>query len=56
MNRAVVIIQDAEDDLYDLYRYIELKESVDRADYILEKLQETCQSLEFAPGRGHIVL
>ncbi len=55
MSRQVVIIQEAEDDLYDIYRYIQLKESTDRAIFVLKKLQATCLSLDVLAGRGHIV-
>ncbi len=54
MTYHVVIIHDAEEDLFDIYRYI-LEHDSDRvANYVLSKLEEICISLDQLPERGHI--
>lgn len=54
MNFIVNMISEAEQDLLDIYRYVFLNDSKERAEDLLRKLEETCQSLKQFPGRGHI--
>ena len=49
----VHIIGDAEDDIFDIYRYISLNDSIGNAEYVFDKIQQTCDSLSQNPGRGH---
>ena len=54
MKFAVMLIQEAEDDLFDIYGYILNNDSPAHAEYVLLKLQEACVSLDEMPERGHI--
>ncbi len=53
MKYKVYIISDAEDDLYELYNYVANYDSVNKADNLLNKLEETCDSLSKLANRGH---
>lgn len=50
----VNITQSAEEDLYEIYRYVYLNDSEEKAEKLFSKLYEKCTSLETYPGRGHI--
>ena len=54
MTYQVVIIHDAEEDLFDIYRYILEHDSDRAANFVLGKLEEICNSLDQLPERGHI--
>ncbi len=54
MKYRVHIIKDAEDDLFEIYSYVALNDSVTRAENLLDKLIEACQKLYTHPHRGHI--
>ena len=54
MNFQVLLVQEAEDDLFDIYKYILDHDSVNNADYVIRKIEEVCLSLEELPQRGHI--
>ncbi len=49
----VRIIEDAEHDLIDIYRYIARHDSVENAEYVLEQLESLCSRLTELPERGH---
>jgi toxin ParE1/3/4 len=49
----VLVVVEAEEDIFDIYRYVLRADGRGRADHVLQKLQETCQSLAEIPGRGH---
>jgi len=49
----VRLTDEAEVDLVDLFEYIARKDSIDRAYYILEKLDTLILSLDQQPERGH---
>ncbi len=53
MKYQVLVVAEAEEDLFDIYRYILRADGRGRADSVLRKLQETCQSLAEMPRRGH---
>jgi toxin ParE1/3/4 len=53
MRYQVLVVADAEDDIFDIYRYVLSTDGRDRANYVLRKLQETCESLVQMPRRGH---
>jgi len=53
MTFHVHIIRDAEDDIFHIYRYISLNDSIGNAEYVFEKIQQTCDSLSQNPERGH---
>lgn len=54
MKYNVYIIEDAEKDLLEIYRYVALNDSVNKADLLLENLEKTILKLETMPLRGHI--
>ena len=54
MKFNVNIISDAEQDIVDIYNYISLNESVERARYLLEKIEAACLGLIEYPDRGHV--
>lgn len=45
---------DAEDDLFEIYRYVALNDSEEQADRLFEALKRACYSLRTLPLRGHI--
>ena len=47
------LTQDAEDDIFAIYDYIFRNDDENKADYIFQKLKETCFSLISFPDRGH---
>ncbi len=54
MKFRVQIISDAEDDLFEIYRYVAKSDSVARAEKLLDKLEKACLSLSELPNRGHV--
>lgn len=53
MKYSVFIISDAEDDIFEIYRYVATSDSVTKADQLIRKLQKNCMSLSELPNRGH---
>ena len=53
MRYQVLVVAEAEGDLFDIYRYVLRTDGRGRADHVLGKLQEACQSLGPMPRRGH---
>lgn len=49
----VLIVQDAELDLADIVECIAENDSVESADYVLDRILEVCDRLEQFPERGH---
>ena len=54
MNYKVFIISNAEEDILDIYNYVLKNDSEEKAEYLLNKIEETCLSLEKFPNRGHV--
>lgn len=52
MRFEVLLTEDAERDLEDLYRYIAKFDSAKNADHVLERLLEVSESLATSPERG----
>ncbi|MDQ6968139.1 MAG: type II toxin-antitoxin system RelE/ParE family toxin [Mariprofundaceae bacterium] len=52
MSFAVKLTDDAARDLAELYDYIEQNDAPDKADYVLEKIEELFFSLSEMPERG----
>jgi toxin ParE1/3/4 len=50
----VFIDTNAEDDLFDIYSYIALNDSIERADKIFTTLRNTCFKLRTLPLRGNV--
>ena len=51
----VRIVREAEEDLADLVDYITQHDSVERANFVLERLMTVCERLEQHPERGHFL-
>ncbi|MCP3663226.1 MAG: type II toxin-antitoxin system RelE/ParE family toxin [Gammaproteobacteria bacterium] len=49
----VRLTSEVESDLVDLFEYIARKDSIDNANYVLEKLDTLILSLDQQPERGH---
>ncbi len=45
MKYEVFLTTDAEEDIFEIYEYVALHDSVGKADTLLKKLKETCDSL-----------
>ncbi len=54
MKFDVFLISDAEKDIIDIYKYIIFNDSKENAEYVFNKIEETCKSLSSLPDRGHI--
>lgn len=54
MRREVLLTEDAERDLEDLYSYIAEFDSPKNADYVLDRLLEVTESLATSPERGSL--
>ena len=52
MAYEVVLTDDAEIDLQELYEYVARSDSIQAADYVLDRLEEVANSLASDPGRG----
>ena len=50
----VLLTEDAELDLTDLYRYIARQDSVQNADYVIDEFEALCSRLSELPNRGHM--
>ena len=53
MNYEVFVTQDAEDDIFSIFIYVLENDSENSANYVFQKLKETCLSLISLPDRGH---
>jgi len=53
MRHQVLVVVEAEQDIFDIYKYVLRADGSDRADCVLRRLLETCQSLAQMPRRGH---
>ena len=54
MAYPVYVISDAEEDLFDIYRYVSRHDSTENAEKLLSSLEDACNSLENYPERGHV--
>jgi toxin ParE1/3/4 len=50
----VVIDVEAENDIFAIYTYIAINDSVEKADKVYDALRKTCNKLKTLPLRGHI--
>jgi plasmid stabilization system protein ParE len=53
MKYQVRLIAEAEEDIFEIYKYVLRVDGRSRSDHLLSKLQQTCQSLAQMPHRGH---
>lgn len=49
----VSFVIDAEEDLFEIYKFVYLNDSEKNADYLIDKLQSECFKLQEYPERGH---
>jgi toxin ParE1/3/4 len=54
MKYIVIIIKDAEADIFDIYKYVAYNDGIEKAEYLLDKIEKTCEGLSRLPRRGHI--
>ncbi len=54
MRHQVYLVKDAEDDLYDIYKFVAANDSPGRAKKLLEKIQAVCELLANLPKQGHV--
>jgi len=50
----VIFDRDAEEDLFDIYAFVAMNDSVERADRLFAALRRTCLKLRKQPLRGNI--
>ena|ERR1035437_2448468 len=50
----VNIVSSAEEDLFEIYRYVYFNDSEEKAERLYAKLYEKCLSLQEYPHRGHV--
>ncbi len=53
MNYNIHIITDAEEDIFSIYKYIAINDSIEKAEYVLENIEERIYKLTSLPNRGH---
>ncbi len=54
MKYKVYVIVDAEEDIFEIYQYIAVNDSIGNADKVFKKIKDSCLSLSKMPNRGHI--
>lgn len=54
MKYQVMILQDAENDIFEIYHYILANDSLNNAEYVFKNIQVEIESLEKMPERGHV--
>lgn len=54
MVHSVLMSEDAEHDIEDIYRFIARHDSVGRARHVLDELQSACDRLSEMPERGNV--
>ena len=54
MSHRVRLVVDAEEDLFELCRYVAEHASRESAGRLLDRLEEACRSLAELPERGHL--
>ena len=54
MTYEVLLADDAQNDLLEIYRYVAFNDSLEKADQLLDKLEELVQALDSLPTRGPI--
>jgi toxin ParE1/3/4 len=54
MRYKVNFVSEAEEDLFQIYKYVYLNDSEEKAEKLYLKLYDKCVLLQEFPGRGHI--
>jgi toxin ParE1/3/4 len=52
---TVHFMNEAEQDLWELYSYVARNDSIIKAENLVSKIEEICFSLEHFPERGHVL-
>ncbi len=50
----VRLAEDAEQDLIDIYRYVAIHDSAEKAAHVLDQLESLCSQFVELPQRGHV--
>jgi len=53
MKYNIHIISDAEDDIFSIYKYVAMNDSVEKAEYLLKNIEDRIYKLVSLPNRGH---
>ena len=56
MRCEVIFSKEAEEDLLDIYKFVALNDSFEKAESLFESLMDACLSLKDFPHRGHKLL
>lgn len=54
MKYEVLVVEDAETDLLEIYRYVAFNDSSEKAAQLLDKLEDVINELDHLPTRGHV--
>ena len=54
MNFIIYIVADVKQDIVDIYDYIALSDSLEKAEYVLENIKKKCSDLSEFANRGHL--
>ena len=54
MKYRLVMTEEAEKDIIDIWSYIMINDCIENADYVVESLEEAIGSLEKIPQKGHV--
>lgn len=54
MNYRVNLLKNAEDDLFEIYKYVFFNDSEENAENLFAKLYKKCSQLREHPYRGHV--
>jgi len=55
MRYKINLLPEAEDDLVDIYKYVAVNDSFDKAENLFNDLYDTTLTLQDFPHRGHII-
>ena len=54
MKYKVLIADQTENDIINIYNYIAQHDSIENADYVFANIEKNCLSLHLLPNRGHL--
>jgi len=54
MSFKVNLLQEAEDDLLEIFKYVAIEDSLGNAESLFDYLYKKCISLQVFPNRGHV--
>lgn len=53
MKYNIHIISDAEEDIFSIYKYVTINDSVEKAEYLIKNIEDRIYKLASLPNRGH---